>query len=751
MRWCHLWVVVIGSMLCFSDALPKVAKARSFDTSEVESLLQGVQSIAAPGIPGCVIPVSEQAFAVVVGNNGPHDAVAVAARWQSGKVLALSHGGYLSADTWNQADTKTLMLNTLSWMSKKLKQKPRIGIVQHDDLQKLLKAEGFQVISLTGGNWSKQLNQIHILIAGATQIGSPDQRKAVSHFVTAGGGLITADTGWGWAQLNPTKSLVSDHPGNLLLYPAGIVWTGGYNGRTHGKGFKCAANLSPHLNASFALQALLEQHQKGQKLKAEELIQAVHTVSSVLSVLPLEDRAIVGKLRTMRQDRSLALHWPSAKKPVKADAGLLRALVALDVRELKDLPVQEIKPHPAAEFFPGQVPAAAKTVDKSLTINTHVPGWHSTGLYARPGQVITVSLPAQATHQGLQVRIGSHSDSLWHLKSWSRMPEVCVVEPLNEVQTQVANGLGGLVYIVVPHQSKLGAVSVKISGAVQAPLFVLGETKTSDWISEISQYPAPWAELAGKKLILTVPSKVVRELRNPEDLMRKWDEVLDADADLAQIPRERKRPERIVMDEQISAGYMHSGYPIMTHLDVQKTGVNLELLTRGDEMWGFFHELGHNHQEGDWTFEGTGEVTVNLFTIYAMETVCGRKDKGRAELNTQRAKMINTYLKKGARFEDWKADPFLALIMYIQLQEAFGWQAYKDVFAEYRQLPQKDRPKTEQDKRDQWMVRFSKRVNKNLGPFFQKWGVPTSDAAQQSIAHLPAWMPADFAENKGTQ
>jgi hypothetical protein len=44
------------------------------------------------------------------------------------------------------------------------------------------------------------------------------------------------------------------------------------------------------------------------------------------------------------------------------------------------------------------------------------------------------------------------------------------------------------------------------------------------------------------------------------------------------------------------------------------------------------------------------------------------------------------------------------------------------------------------------MVRFSRRVNKNLGPFFTAWGVPTSNSARQSIANLPAWMPAELSD-----
>ena len=61
-----------------------------------------------------------------------------------------------------------------------------------------------------------------------------------------------------------------------------------------------------------------------------------------------------------------------------------------------------------------------------------------------------------------------------------------------------------------------------------------------------------------------------------------------------------------------------------------------------------------------------------------------------------------------------------------------------------RALPARERPKNDADKRDQWMIRFSRAAGKNLGPFFQAWGVPTSEKARASIASLPAWMPDGF-------
>ena len=99
-------------------------------------------------------------------------------------------------------------------------------------------------------------------------------------------------------------------------------------------------------------------------------------------------------------------------------------------------------------------------------------------------------------------------------------------------------------------------------------------------------------------------------------------------------------------------------------------------------------------------------------------------------------------------FAKWQSDPFLALAMYVQLQHAFGWDAYKKVFAEYRALPAGERPKTV-ERIDQWMVRYSKTVNRNLGPFFQAWGLPVTDPALASIAKLPAWPKEEWPGTNG--
>ncbi|NOZ19533.1 MAG: hypothetical protein GXP25_00430, partial [Planctomycetes bacterium] len=333
----------------------------------------------------------------------------------------------------------------------------------------------------------------------------------------------------------------------------------------------------------------------------------------------------------------------------------------------------------------------------------------------------------------------------WNRPKWFRAPEITREFAIKSVDTKAANAFGGLVYIVVPKKCKPGTIKVTIAGAVEAPYFVLGKTTRTEWRT-IRKRPAPWAEIASNKVILTVPSEDARKLDDPAAVLETWHRILDTCAELAMWPSpDRKRPERYVADVQLCAGYMHAGYPIMIPVSAAPKLLDPgHLLKEGN--WGLFHETGHNHQSRDWTFDGTGEVTVNLFTLYVFDKLCGVDPaKGRMAKPKIR-KGVTNYFEHGHKFDEWKKKPFVALMMYVQMQQAFGWDAFKKVFAEYRDLPAKERPKTDAEKRDQWMVRFSRTVGKNLGPFFEAWGVPTSEQARASIQDLPGWMPPSLIE-----
>jgi len=280
-------------------------------------------------------------------------------------------------------------------------------------------------------------------------------------------------------------------------------------------------------------------------------------------------------------------------------------------------------------------------------------------------------------------------------------------------------------------------VNLRIVGGIEAPIYVHGVTPVAEWNNEIRFRPAPWAEFVSEKVIITAPSVLAREISNPHELMDLWDKILDEFADLLSIPRERDRPERIVADVQISAGHMHSGYPIMTHLDVAETSISYaKLMVNGS--WGHFHE-GHNHQDPMWTFSGTGEVTCNIFSMYIYNQVLGIPTH-RAHPDMYPEKMetnILEYIKEGVPFDTWKSSPFLALLTYYQLEREFGWEMYKNVFSHYNELTVDENPANDQEKIDLWCGLVSRVTGQNMDTFFKSWGFPITQCDPKLPEILP--------------
>lgn len=737
-------MTVRKSYLCVFIPLVLTCGAAA-DDEALKTLLAGVSEIAAPGAPGPLCVFGDRAFPVAVGGSGKNfsEPVVAAMEFGRGRAVAFGHTGYLDPDTLNKARTGRLLRNAIRWSAgdRRRDNKPRVGVYRNPKLLAYLQEKGVRAAALRGAGWLNRLRECDVLCCGSHSLMTEDI-PAVRKFVDDGGGLVVAGLGWGWLQLNQGKTL-DEHPGNLLLAPLGVVWADGYLKTTSEAGYAAKEPPPDVCHAGVAIDVLQASAAGKGARDANDIKQAVWIATRAMRSLPADDKLLRPKLRRLRQKRKSEI-IPSAKSPVRMNKPLDRLLLTREIEELRKAPPDKVRAHAAADIFPGAVPRGAKKVTRSIEIDTNVPGWHGTGLYAAPGQQIVVKAAPTIAGQGLKVRIGAHKDKLWDKDVWKRCPEITRTFEIEKQATRAANAFGGLVYIEVPTGCELSEISLKISNAVAAPHFVFAETTLADWRDKIRGRPAPWAELESSKIIVTVPSETIRDLDDPAALMKVWDAIADACAELVGRPLERERPERYVADVQISAGYMHAGYPIMTHLDAAERMVDADHL-KNEGAWGLFHELGHNHQSGDWTFGGTGEVTCNLFTLYVFEKVCGKYEESRPELfGKSRAETITNYLSAGADFEKWKSDAFLALLMYMQLKEAFGWDAYKKVFAEYRDLPSDSRPRSDAEKRDQWMVRFSHAVGKNLGPFFETWGVPTSEKARKSIADLPEWMPEGF-------
>jgi hypothetical protein len=593
-----------------------VATYAQTTASDPAAIIAGVAEITAPGIPGSVCVYGKDAFPVVVGKSGTYKEAAVAgARHGRGRLIAFGHDGYFAADALAKADTGKLFLNAVRWAGGG-KPNPRVGVLAkwQGGTVAFLRAQGFASVEvLPDAGSAKRLKEFDVIVGTFSEVPESEQR-AYTAFARAGGGLVGAETGWGWLSLHADKTL-SENGGNRVFADAGLLWTGGMMDRSTPNGFTTTETIPVGMHAADALDLL-----SAGKGTPEETAQAVWSVGQALQALPLSEKSFRARITELRKSHSPDFS-DLATNPVTMQRPLDRLFLTQDIQAAMAAPAESVTAHPSAASFPGPVPAAAPHVTKSITVDTNIPEWHSTGLYAAPGERVTVTVPAMATKLGLQVRIGTHKDKLWHLPVWKRSPEITRSFPVKATEIRVANAFGGAILIDVPKGCPPSRITVTVKGAVAAPYFVRGKTGLTEWRQTIRNAAGPWAELQGDRCILTVPSSVVRTLDDPEAVMVYWDEVMDAAADLYAVPRERERQERYCVDRQISAGYMHSGYPIMTWEDVAQRFVDLKVLRgpNGGDTWGFYHELGHNQQRPAWTWDGCGEVTNNLFSLYGGE------------------------------------------------------------------------------------------------------------------------------------
>ena len=470
------------------------------------------------------------------------------------------------------------------------------------------------------------------------------------------------------------------------------------------------------------------------------------------------------------------------ENPLPVKDSLFREQVSTwSVQQLKSKDYKKIKAHPSSDFFPGKVKEGYVFINRSINIDHkkikdsllpivsklgYSGAWastmYSTGLYAAPGQYVEIIIPKDLKDKNVTVQIGCHSDRLnqWVAgkEAWRRMPVIVKKEKLKNEKTRVASPFGGLIYITASPKSEDWKENIIINHAIAAPFYVAGSTTQQEWEEQLKNNKAPWGELASDKIIITIPDSVLQKVHNPEEVMKLWDLIIGGEMDLAQIPQPFYREQRLVIDEHIGGGFMHSGYPIMVHHspvrkmfseDIIANPLLLMQPSKGGANWGFFHEIGHNMQNLDWVFGGTTEVSCNFFSIYMFDRLMGGRDDAHSAIsNSNTQKSIKKYFKEGTDYEKWKKDPFLGLIMFRQLQEGFGWETFKKFFREYQAMSSQDSTgsyaDTDEKKRDLWVTIFSKITQRNIAPFFEKWGIPISEAAKKEVDNLPEWMPYNF-------
>jgi hypothetical protein len=718
---------------------------------------------AEPDFMATTITLNEQPEIILTVEANPDDLdqslqlIALASgRLGQGKVLAFSTSAYFHQPLVQQAEVQQLLLNCLSWGSSARHKRVQVWGGDAALTTFLTRQAQAKLVGTAGA-----LDPSADILLLSQEVADTAMVRRIEGFVRRGGTLL-----YGYPLPNGPHTPAqkqSEARFNQLLRQAGLLQSDYLTVRHPKRTYLLAGPVPPYLGIRNMLASVEEKvYQMPPGLMRGGYI-FNYTLEQVLAQNPA-NAPIRQRIRQVAHYRPDSLLVPTPEKPVKVARNYSVYMLQHLLRE------NELREHPnpayvapAAASFPGAVPATAPRLTTELVLPVRVgsngvwepePGFrlaHGTGLYVPPGEKVVIQLAAKDSTCRLEAQIGVHSDDLTDNTGLTREPfDLTRHFELKAGRTEIYSPYGGVLLFNIPDTTSLKMLRVGVEGAVQAPRFELGKTSVAEWQKTIRHYPAPWAELVSNNISLTVPSARIRALDDPTKVLAFWDAVLATDAKLAAVTAPRGHPERIIVDQQLPDwAYMFAAPNRVVVPNDESTAHMLD----ADYMWkngswGHFHELGHLHQFRGIDFSGLTEVTVNLYTMYVFDKLLHRglyeHNHERLRSKQQVVEEMRKYLADSPSFEKWKADPFLALAMYVQLIDAFGWAPIEQVYRQYRQLPRSQYPATDAAKRDYWFTAISTATRRNLAPFFAQWKVPVGEEAAKAVATYPTWLPPEM-------
>lgn len=722
-------------------SLPLHAQSPTQRNADRLSLIQGVTALPWTGAPGRALAISDQAVQVLSDNTGW--AGIVAARFGRGRVLVITHDSFYAKATEGEPGNARFFQNALTWLGR-----GRILVIGSRPFAGLAKKLNLPIETATRlpANLSDYaLVHIDYGWKESEQL-SADEIVSLQRYVQNGGSLLTCVLPWVWRNYSdPGKAGIPlrDSAPSRLLAPLGIGladWSlGSARPLTHNPEGEHARVL-----LAAGLQAL----ERDGSMPLDWLNSFMERTRSLVDMVPHAGAILSATEITRIQTVFSTLGQravPTEKNPVTpVDSRAVIAITLMDALTRNPPPDFVVRALPHADVHPGKAGPGATPVSRTIDIKPDGKGrWQGTSLWAEAGGPIRVSVLSGNT-RGVSLVIGCHQDNLFKfnpsITQWKRWPDLVLRASLSAGSATLTSPHGGLVYIDVPDGSK-DTLELRIEGAIPAARHTRG-VSASSWRRNLARARAPWGEIEGQNIVISAPLSVLKNLPDPGRVSAWWDQVVSLYPALSGKPLHPYK-ERFVPDVQISMGYMHSGYPVMTWMDVAGWVLGApgdkprnHVLTNG--AWGHFHELGHNYQMGDYTWEGAGEVTVNIFTLHSMEKMGISPAATHPHVVRARRDLATKYNGR-LPFDRWSSEPFIALLFYVDLIKEFGWNTISRVLAEYARLDGNSRPKNDAEKRDQWLVRFSKACGKNIAPHMRRWDIPFSAGAEAQLRSLPVW------------
>ena len=377
--------------------------------------------------------------------------------------------------------------------------------------------------------------------------------------------------------------------------------------------------------------------------------------------------------------------------------------------------------------------------------------WQVTGLSALAGDKITVYVdveegeptPTLLYRQAMTQHGGAKTFQLQNGKNEIVIPE------LDKTSNGILEGTiqgGELFFTNYNSDSQTRAPKIRIEGAKEYPVFVLGKSDEDKVIKELEAYvekiekepettPDIFAVSSNKSLSLTQATYALEWYKNnnktPKYTAESWDKIVENAMDFWGYDNSSELNSDFNFRIMPMVKNLTGGAFMNAHSGV--IGIrpgNQNCIVGADMGWGTMHELGHNFDTSGRTI---AEVTNNIMPLY-FESL----NRTQTRITDQNIWENNTYPKVG--LDDYSNNELYNTSDSTHLaQLAPLWQLYLYDNTFYGKFEQQFRAndygnKTREDIYKSWVVAASNAMQLDLTEFFARHGIRISDEVAQEIS-----------------
>lgn len=270
-------------------------------------------------------------------------------------------------------------------------------------------------------------------------------------------------------------------------------------------------------------------------------------------------------------------------------------------------------------------------------INTRRGPFHPTGLYAPPGELITIEIPEKIVN-GITLKINRHVDEA--ANDGNRLGGTKCDIVLSGTVSKFCWPYGGTIEFERGVDTANQGFDVNISGVIRCPYFIYGSTTDEEWEEDLSKQAGPVMFIDYGAGFVTMPSTDAKNSIRLNDAMAFWRGVSRVLYSVNEVTyRSRRSDGRVTtpmmtnLDKFVRAGEAVAlvGANVIYEPPYWYPGwVNYESTRWG--CWGQLHEYAH-HFQYFWGWGDYGEVSNNVLNLISMSLMTEIDSKRQIYLN----------------------------------------------------------------------------------------------------------------------